>query len=429
MTEQFQAIRKYNLWDGHKSPTGLQRTFYTEKIIQFMGNSLVKVLVGQRRSGKSYILRQLMISLTEKGINPSNILYISKEFIDYNFIDSFEILETFYQSYISELSPKEKIYLFIDEVQTIDGWEKFVNSHSQDFTAEVEIIISGSNSKMLSSELATLLSGRYVQFQIYPFGYYEYTAITLKPNNRQSYVEYLKDGGLPGMFELNSIESKTQYVASVKDTIMLRDIIQRKQTEPSAAAVRDAKLLDDIFIYLISNASNPISVQSIIRYYKGKQRKVAYETIANYISYIAETYLIHPVMQYNIKGKAVSETPFKYYSNDMAFKNYLYPGVAYGIGYLLENAVFLELLRYGFTVYQGSIKEKEVDFVAIKADRKIYVQCAYIIDDAETRRREYASLLEIKDSYEKWVVSLDEVQHPIYEGIKHIQAWNLSNNL
>ena len=171
MTEQFQAIRKYNLWDGHKSPTGLQRTFYTEKIIQFMGNSLVKVLVGQRRSGKSYILRQLMISLTEKGINPSNILYISKEFIDYNFIDSFEILETFYQSYISELSPKEKIYLFIDEVQTIDGWEKFVNSHSQDFTAEVEIIISGSNSKMLSSELATLLSGRYVQYQIYPFGY------------------------------------------------------------------------------------------------------------------------------------------------------------------------------------------------------------------------------------------------------------------
>lgn len=227
------------------------------------------------------------------------------------------------------------------------------------------------------------------------------------------------------MFELSAIESKVQYVSSVKDTIMLCDIIQRKQNGANAAAVRDAKLLDDIFVYLVSNASNPISIQNIIKYFKGKQRKVTYETVANYIANIAETFLIHPVMQYNIKGKAVSETPFKYYTNELSFKNYLYPGIAYGMEYLLENVVYLELLRQGFSVYEGAFQGKEMDFVAIKGERKIYLQCAYMIEDEETRKREYVSLLSIKDSYEKWVVTLDEIQYPVHEGIRHIQTWHL----
>ena len=426
MNENIETIRKYNPWEGKMLPAGMSRIYYTEKIEQYIGSRLVKVLVGQRRSGKSFILRQIMNSLLQKGIKGKNMLFISKEFIEYSFVEDFMTLEAIYQSYLEVLKPEGKIYLFIDEVQNIKGWEKFVNSHSQDFTADVEIFISGSNSKMLSTELATLLSGRYVEFPIYPFRYEEYVEMNQDSVGRQSYIKYLKDGGLPGMFELQSIESKVQYVSSVKDTIMLRDIIQRKQNETNTASVRDAKLLDDIFVYLVSNASNPISIQNIIKFFKGKQRKVAYETVSNYISYIVETFLTHPVRRYNIKGKSVSENPFKYYSNDLAFKNYLYPGIAYGIGYLLENAVFLELLKQGFSVYEGEGKDKEVDFVAIKGDRKIYVQCAYMIEDEDTKHREYASLLEIKDSYEKWIVTLDEVQYPILEGIKHIQAWELS---
>lgn len=425
MKETLEAIRKYNLWNGEVHSTGLMRTSYVNKIAEFVGSRLVKVLVGQRRSGKSIILRQIMHELLRQGIPSSNILFISKEFIEYDSIEDYKTLEELYQVYLSTFTPQGKVYLFIDEIQNIVGWEKFVNSHSQDYTSETEIFISGSNSKMLSSELATLLSGRYVEFHIYPFRYEEYCAMTQQERNRQSYISYLNTGGLPGMFELPSSESKRLYVASVKDTIMLRDIIQRKQLEANVATVRDAKLLDDIFIYLISNASNPISIPSIVKYFKGKQRKVAYETIANYIGYIAETFLIHPVMQYNIKGKAVSETPFKYYSNDLAFKNYLYPGVAYGMGYLLKNSVCLELLRCGYLVYQGAMRDKEVDFVAIKEERIIYIQCSHSIEDEDTKRREYASLLGIQDSYEKWVVTLDELQHPVVEGIKHIQAWNL----
>ena len=426
MDERLESIRKYNSWDGNCLLAGMNRACYLDKIEQYIGSRLVKVLVGQRRSGKSFILRQIMNSLIQKGVSGRNLFFISKEFIEFNFVEDFMALEDLFQCYLKELKPEGKVYLFIDEVQNIEGWERFVNSHSQDFTSDVELFISGSNSKMLSSELATLLSGRYVEFPVYPFRYEEYVGITRKQAGRQSYVEYLKEGGLPGMFELQAVESKIQYVSSVKDTIMLRDIIQRKQNEANSASVRDAKLLDDIFVYLISNASNPISIQNIVKYFKGKQRKVAYETVANYVAYIAETFLIHPVMQYQIKGKAVSETPFKYYSNDLAFKNYLYPGIAYGMGYLLENAVFLELLHQGFLVYEGAGKDKEVDFVAIKGDRKIYVQCAYLIEEEETRKREYASLLEINDSYEKWVVTLDEITYPIYEGVKHIQAWRLA---
>ncbi len=427
MNEKLNIIRKYNLWNGNKMPSGINRPLYLKKISQFIGNKLIKVLVGQRRAGKSFILRQILNQLIDNNVSPENTLFISKEFIEYNFINDATTLEDLFQCYLSTLKPQGKIYIFIDEIQNINEWEKFVNSHSQDFTSDIEFFISGSNSRMLSSELATLLSGRYIEFNIYPYSYEEYTTVTNTDISRNSYINYLKDGGLPGLFDLNSVEAKTQYISSVKDTVMLRDIIQRKNKNSNETAIRDAKLLDDLYIYIINNASNPISIQNIVKYFKNRQRKVAYETIANYIRHIEETFLIHPAMQYNIKGKAASEMPYKYYSNDLSFKNYLYPGIAYGMGYLLENAIFLELKRNGFNVYQGTIMNREIDFVAIKGDRKIYVQCSYLIDDDDTRKREYASLLAIDDNFEKWVVTLDELQYPIYEGIRHIQAWNLKN--
>ena len=237
-----------------------------------------------------------------------------------------------------------------------------------------------------------------------------------------NYLSYLQRGGLPELYNLPDTESQKQYVASVKDTVLLRDIVKRKP-------VRDVRLLDDVFIYLVNNASNLFSIQNVINFFKSKNRKVSYDTLSNYLSYIEEAFLAYKTERYNIKGKEVLAGNCKYYLNDLAFKNFLYPGFAYGVGYLLENAVYIELRRFGFQVYVGTIRDKEVDFVAMKDDRIIYIQVAYMMETEETMEREYASLLSITDSYEKYVVSMDEVQFPSREGIRHVQAWNLSEIL
>jgi len=417
MDDKWKALEKYNLWGGNTYQLGLERKSYTDKIGNFVGNNLVKVLIGQRRSGKSYILRQIASSLvSERGVNPANILYINKEYLEFDFIDDYKALESLYRFYREKLKPQGKVYLFFDEIQNVDGWERFVNSE------ESELFISGSNSKMLSSELATLLSGRYVEFHIFPYSYAEYLQLMQQPAGRASYLAYLQKGGLPELYNLPTVESEKQYVASVKDTILLRDIVKRKP-------VRDVRLLDDIFIYLVNNASNLFSVQHIVNFFKSKNRKVSYDTLSNYLGYIEEAFLAYKTERYNIKGKDVVAGNCKYYLNDLSFKNFLYPGFAYGVGYLLENAVYLELRRLGYIVYTGSFRDKEVDFVAMKDDRVIYLQATYMLETAQTMEREYAPLLTIGDNYEKYVVSMDEVQFPSNEGVRHIQAWNLKEIL
>lgn len=423
MDDKWSALEKYNLWNGNTYQLGLERRFYTGRIDTFVGNRLVKVLVGQRRSGKSYILRQIASGLVSKrGVHPDNILYINKEFLEFDFIEDYKELEKLYRLYRDKLKPQGKVYLFLDEIQNIEGWERFVNSHSQDFVEECELFISGSNSKMLSSELATLLSGRYVEFQIFPYSYVEYLQLTGQSRERGSYLLYLQRGGLPELYNLPAVESQKQYVASVKDTILLRDIVKRKP-------VRDVKLLDDIFIYLVNNASNLFSIQNVINFFKSKNRKVAYDTLSNYLRYIEEAFLAYKAERFNIRGKDVIAGNSKYYLNDLSFKNFLYPGFAYGVGYLLENAVYLELRRLGYQVYVGSIRDKEVDFVAMKDDRVVYIQATYMMETEQMMEREYEPLLSIGDSYEKYVVSMDEVQLSSREGIRHIQAWNLMDVL
>lgn len=423
MDDKWSALEKYNLWNGNTYQLGLERRFYTGRIDAFVGNRLVKVLVGQRRSGKSYILRQIASGLVSKrGVHPDNILYINKEFLEFDFIEDYKELERLYRLYRDKLKPQGKVYLFLDEIQNVEGWERFVNSHSQDFVEECELFISGSNSKMLSSELATLLSGRYVEFQIFPYSYVEYLQLTGQSRERGSYLLYLQRGGLPELYNLPTVESQKQYVASVKDTILLRDIVKRKP-------VRDVKLLDDIFIYLVNNASNLFSIQNVINFFKSKNRKVAYDTLSNYLGYIEEAFLAYKAERFNIRGKDVIAGNSKYYLNDLSFKNFLYPGFAYGVGYLLENAVYLELRRLGYQVYVGSIRDKEVDFVAMKDDRVVYIQTTYMMETEQTMEREYGPLLSIGDSYEKYVVSMDEVQLSSREGIRHIQAWNLMDIL
>ena len=217
-------------------------------------------------------------------------------------------------------------------------------------------------------------------------------------------------------------EVQRNYISALKDTVLLRDIIQRQN-------IKGAKLLEDIFVYLVNNASNLISIRNITNYFKSSGRKTSYDTIASYISYIEDTFLVHKVEKYQIKGKETIAGNCKYYINDLGFNNYLYQGFGYGIGYKLENLIYLDLLRAGYQIYVGSIKNKEVDFVAIKGERVIYLQSTYLLIDKETIEREYASLEAIEDNYEKIVVSLDDLTLPSKEGIKHVQAWNLSEIL
>lgn len=229
-------------------------------------------------------------------------------------------------------------------------------------------------------------------------------------------------GGLPELMNLNGEETKRNYVSALKDTILLKDIIQRHQ-------IKDIRLLEDIFVYLVNNASNLISITSIVNWFKSKGRKTSYDTVANYIEYICNAYLIHKTERFNIKGKDIISGNYKFYVNDLSFKNHIYKGFGYGAGYMLENLVYIELLRSGYDVYVGSIKDKEVDFVALKDDNIIYIQSTYMLIDEQTITREYSALESINDNYRKIVVSLDDIKMPSKEGVEHVLAWELSSIL
>lgn len=422
MKEYFNAVRKFNFWEGNVPQIGFLRESYLQRIQLFANNKLVKVIVGQRRTGKSYILRQIAQSFLNKGVKANQLFYLNKEYIAFDVIKDYVDLDKLIQFYRKELKPKGKIYLFLDEIQNIKGWERLVNSYSQDFTTEYEIYISGSNSNMLAGELATLLSGRYVSFEIFPFSYPEFLAINNFSSSRNNYLHYLQSGGLPELFILPNEETKRHYIASVKDTVLLRDIIQKN-------AIKDPKLLEDVFVFMINNASNLMSINNIANYLKSNGRKTTFDTVSNYIGFIEDTFLIHKAERFDIKGKETIAGNAKFYANDLSYKNYLYSGFGYGIGNLLENLIYLALKRSDFDVFVGVLPNKEVDFVAKKANQTIYVQSAFSIADENTNQREYASLQAIKDNYPKIVVSLDDFILPTNKGILHVQAWNFDKFL
>lgn len=422
MDEKIESVKRYNFWFGNTIDCGFPRLHYTESIDKYLGSKVVKVLTGQRRVGKSFILRQTAMHLMQKGVSGDNIVFINRELTAFDFIESYKDLDDFIHLYRKELKPEGRIYIFIDEVQDIGGWERVVNSLSQDYTEDYEIFITGSNSKMFSGELSTLLSGRYVEFHIFPLSYEEYAHVHQMSIGRESYMRYMADGGYPELAHFQSSDVKRNYISGLKDTVLLKDIIRRY-------TIRDVRLLENLFTYLVNNASNLLSVTNITNFIKSKGRKTSYDTVSAYLGYIEEVYLAHRALRYNIKGKETLSGSCKYYMNDLSFKNYLYAGLGYGTGYLLENLVYIELLRYGYDVYVGSVKDKEVDFVAIKNDRTIYVQATYMLLDEQTIEREYAPLECIADNYEKIVVSLDDIQLPSRNGIKHVRAWELSQML
>lgn len=422
MDEKYESLERFNAWSKQLPEPGYSRGFYLDKITKYINNNLIKVIVGQRRAGKSFLLRQIAAHLIETGVAPQNIFYFNKEFIEFDDVQDYHDLNELINLYRARVKPEGRVYLFIDEIQNIDRWERLVNSLSQNFTENYEIFISGSNSNMLSGELSTLLSGRYIKFEVLPFSYMEYLGVNQLEANKQTYIGYLQSSGLPEMFALPDQETKIHYVSAIKDTVLLRDIIQRH-------AIKEPKLLEDIFIYLVNTTSNLMSINNITNYFKSKGRKTSYDTIANYIGYIEDTFMVHKAERFDIKGKDTIAGNVKYYCNDLAYKNYLFAGYAHGVGYLLENLIYLELRRFGYHVYVGVMPNKEVDFVAQKADRVLYVQCAYLLVDESTIDREYAALEAIDDHYEKIVVTLDDVSLPIKNGIKHLQAWHFHDIL
>ncbi len=415
----FNKIKKYNSWDGKTFNIGYERKTYVDKIAKYIDNKLIKVLVGQRRVGKSYILRQIINYLINlKKVNPKNIFFLNKEFIGFDEVKTAKDLEDLFNYYKKELKVKGKIYIFLDEVQNIINWETFVNSHSQDFSNDYELFVTGSNSKLLSGELASLLSGRYVQFEIFSFSFFEYSDFKKMPINKESFIAYLQAGGLPEMFNFGDKEIQLHYVQSLRSTIILRDIVQRNK-------IKDIALLDDIFKFLAVNIGSLTSLSSIVKYFKNHQKKTNYETLSTYVGYLKDTFIIHEAERYNLRGKQVLGGVRKYYLNDLSFKNFLYGFLPTDIGYNLENYVYMQLRRMGYNVSVGVINNNEIDFVAQKPKKTLYIQVTYLLDNEKTIEREFGNLLSIKDNHEKIVISLDDINFSDYEGIKHIKPWEL----
>ena len=420
MQKTFNRIKKYNCWEGETFKTGFVRNEYLQRITKFLNSKLIKVIVGQRRAGKSYILRQIMnYIIAEKGVNPKNIFYLNKEYIVYEDIKSAKDLDTLFNYYIEKLNVTGKVYIFLDEVQNIDRWEVFVNSYSQDFTNEYEIFVTGSNSGLLSGELATLLSGRYVEFEIQSFSLFEFAEYLNLEINRETFLKYIQSGGLPEMINFEQDELQRHYIESLKNTIILRDIISRN-------SVKDITLLMDIFKFISSNIGSLTSISSIIKHFKNKQKKTNYETLTTYINYLKDTFIIHEAERYNLRGKQILGGERKYYLNDLAFKNYLFGYYPTDAGSNLENYVYMQLRRLGYKVMVGVMNNKEIDFIAQTTEKTIYVQVAYIMVEPKTVEREFGNLLSIKDNHEKIVVSLDDIKFSNYKGIKHLHPWELS---
>jgi len=413
MTDPIANIERFNFWRGPLK-TGFPRSVYLNRLKKYQSSNLIKVLTGQRRVGKSYILRQIISHLISVGVPAKSTLYINMEYAEYGFIQDASDLLALVNSFFTDND--QPAYLFVDEIQNIIGWEKAINSLAQDFTRQIFVYITGSNAQLLSSELATFLSGRYIKFSILPFSFTEYVDMRGEKPNKSNFLQYLGSGGLPELFHLEDEEAKRQYLSAIYDTVILRDIVQRHQ-------IRDINLLKDIVAFIANNISNLLSVSNLVNYFNNQKRKTNYETIAQYLLYLEQAYIIHRCERYAIKGKEILSGTAKYYLNDLSFKNYLYTGYQHGYGYLLENAIYLQLLYHEYEVYVGQLRSGEIDFVSLKGDQRLYVQSAWSLLDEKTAEREYGPLLSLRDNYQKVIVTTDDVPFPNKEGVAHRLAW------
>ena len=398
------------------------RTLYVDRIMAFVDAPFIKILTGVRRCGKSTILKLIMKRLVEeRGIAPEQIVsyrFDSMEYDGYSAREMYALLK-------GALAPQRRTYLFLDEVQEIEGWEKVVNSLATDF--DVDIYLTGSNSRMMSSEIATYLTGRYVAFRIYTLSFGEYLFFKSHyaevGDPKQELAEYVRLGGFPGThLQAYSQDEVYTIVRDIYNSTVFSDIVRRNQ-------IKKVDQLERVVKYVFNNVGNTFSASSISAYLKSERRSLDNETIYSYLDKLESAYLLHRCSRYDLRGKAILKTQEKFYLADVALR---YSVLGYNedsVAASLENVVYLELLRRGYEVYIGKTPDGEVDFVATRQGEKLYVQVTQEITSEKTEKREYERLLEIHDNYPKYVLLTNDFAGGNHEGIQtmHVADFLLSD--
>ena len=386
------------------------REKYLNKMIDLKDTEFIKVITGVRRSGKSTLMLMYKDYLLNNGVNEKNIIYINFESAMYDEIKNCKDL----YNYVKGKIKKDKIYLLLDEVQNVESWEKAINSFKVDFN--IDIYITGSNAYLLSSELSTLLSGRYIEIKMYPLSFKEFLNFNNydSTNLEDKFNEYLKYGGLPAITLIkNNDELVLSYLNDIYNSIVKKDIIDRNN-------IKDIALLENIIRYLANNIGSPISASKISNYLNSNKivLKCNHQTIDNYLNMLEKSYIMYKVDRTDIKDKSILKTLGKYYISDTGIRNIILGFRNINEGHLLENIVYLELLRRGFKVSIGKTNEYEVDFVAETPNELIYYQVSLSIKDEKVKERELRSLENIKDNYEKIILTMDKTINKDYNGIK-----------
>ena len=393
----------------------LKRDEYIKKIVPFIDKDVIKVLTGIRRSGKSVMLKLLMEDLKNRGINEKQFIYINFENLKYRNLKNYERL---YDFILNKVDDKYKsYYIFLDEIQEVEEWERCVNSLRVDEDFNFDIYITGSNAKLLSGELSTYLAGRYIEFVVYPFSFKEFFEIMKEKNKeidlKEAFQDYVKFGGMPFLHNLDyNFEASMQYLQDLYASIILKDITQRNN-------IRDTDLLERIINYVVMNIGNTFSATSISKFFKSENRKVATETILNYIKACEEAFLVYRVARNDLLGKKILNVNEKYYIADHGIREAIMENNQKNINQVLENIVYFEMLRRGYNVKIGKVDNLEVDFVCKKNDETIYIQVSYLLASEDTKEREFSVLENIKDNYPKYVLSMDEFDMS-RNGIKHV---------
>lgn len=389
----------------------IDRPLYLDKIMPFVDTPFVKILTGVRRCGKSTILKMIIKKLREeKHVDDEQILSYRFDSMEYEDMTTKEL----YLELKSKIIQSKKTYLFLDGIQEIEGWEKVVNTLASDF--DVDIYITGSNSRMMSSEISTYLTGRYISFHIYTLSFEEYLmfkkSYTTLKDLKQEFSQYVRLGGFPAT-HLQDYSQDEVYtiVKDIYNSTIFSDIVRRNQ-------VKKIDQLERVVKYTFNNIGNTFSAKSISNYFKSEQRKIDNETVYSYLEKLQKAYILHKCSRYDLQGKDILKTQEKFYLADVSLRYSVLGYTVDSVAASLENIVYLELKRRGYDVYIGKIKDKEIDFVATKQNEKIYVQVTQEIKSEKTQKREYEQLLEIRDNYPKYVVMADNFAGGNYEGIK-----------
>lgn len=397
----------------------IKREEYLSRIREFYDVNLIKVITGIRRCGKSMLLLQIIDEIKDNGIKDDHIIYINFEDVEYSFVKNYLDLNKYIKDKIKD---KEKYYLFFDEIQMVDEWEKVVNSFKA--TLNVSLFLTGSNSKLLSGELATLLSGRYVSFRIAPFSFSE--VIKLKNIEDKALIEdafndYLLWGGMPQRFEFKTLEGTKTYLSDVFDAIVLKDIVKRN-------SVKNVNLFQRVMEYLVTNPSQTFSPNNMMNEFAKENIPISSKTVYECLDYAETSFLMSKISTYDIRGKRILSRKDKYYLTDLGLGQILNVNKKTQFGAYLENVVYNELIYRGYNVSVGNNNGKEIDFIATKHNQKEYYQVTFDLSNKETEEREFGAYANILDNYPKYVLSLDKLDYS-QNGIihKNVIEWLLEN--